>query len=54
MSVKLKIKLVYDFDENEYVTFIQGLPYIEGRGLTEEEAIENFKINYEKELHNEQ
>jgi predicted RNase H-like HicB family nuclease len=46
--MKFKIKIVFDFDENEYVVFVSELGGIEGRGATEQEAIENFHIELER------
>ena len=44
------IKIVWDFDESEYIVFIEGISGIEGRGPTEQEAIEDFNENYDKAL----
>lgn len=55
-----KLKIIYDFDENEYLTFIEGVYNIVGNGQTELESIKNFlgkaecmKINQIKDLLNE-
>lgn len=46
--MKFLIKIVYDFDEGEYVAFVAELGHIEGRGATEQEAIQNFQIELER------
>lgn len=50
--LRLKIKVFYDFDESEYVCLINGVSDLEGRGFTEKEAIDNFKLNYEEMMRN--
>lgn len=48
--MKKNIKIVWDFDEKEYVVFVEGMTGIEGRGSSEKEAIGNFQINLDKRL----
>jgi hypothetical protein len=45
--MKLAVKITYDFDEDEFVCFVERLK-IEGRGQTEQEAIDNFQIQLDK------
>lgn len=49
-NLKLKIKIFYDFDLEEYVCIIDGVSDLEGRGISEKEAYEQFQINYERKL----
>lgn len=46
--MRFLIKIVYDFDENEYIAFVSELGRIEARGATEQEAIENFQLELER------
>jgi predicted RNase H-like HicB family nuclease len=46
--MKLPIKIVYLVDEQEYCVFVDGLKGIEGRGESEEDAIDDFKIQCDK------
>lgn len=48
--MKFPIKIIFDFDFDEYVVFVSGINGIEGRGKTEGEAIENFKLNYKNAM----
>jgi len=41
--LKFKIKIVFDFDEDEYLVFADGIRGVEARGKTEEEAVAKFK-----------
>lgn len=45
--MKLAVKITYDFDEEEFVCFVERLK-IEGRGKTEQEAIDSFQIQMDK------
>jgi predicted RNase H-like HicB family nuclease len=45
--MKLAVKITYDFDEGEFVCVVERLQ-IEGRGQTEQEAIDNFQIQLDK------
>ena len=49
-NLNLKIKVIFDFDENEFVCFIEGVYGLEGRGESESLAIEEFMSNYERKL----
>jgi predicted RNase H-like HicB family nuclease len=42
--------MIFDFDEQEYVVFVDGIADIEGRGVTEQEAIDNFQDRMTKEF----
>lgn len=46
--LKYKIKIIFDFDEDEFVVFASGLEGLEGRGETEESAINDFREKYER------
>ena len=45
--MKLAVKITYDFEEEEYICFVERLQ-IEGRGKTEQEAFDNFQIQLDK------
>lgn len=45
--MKLPIKILFDFDENEYVVFCKGIE-LEGRGNTESRALLDFLNQYEQ------
>ena len=49
-NLNLKIKVIFDFDENEFVCFIDGVYDLEGRGQTESLAIQKFMSNYEEKM----
>lgn len=42
------IKVIYLHDENQYYCFVDGMVGIDGVGITEELAIENFYITLNK------
>lgn len=39
----LKVKIAFDFDENEYIVMIDEIPQLCGRGDTESEALQRFQ-----------
>jgi hypothetical protein len=45
--MKCFVKIIYDMEEEEYICFVERLQ-IEGRGKTEQEAIDNFQIQMDK------
>jgi predicted RNase H-like HicB family nuclease len=50
---KFPIKIVYNFEDSEYMVFVDGIKGLEGYGSTEEEAIADFYNMMEKEMGNE-
>ena len=50
MSLNYKIKIVYDFEESQYVIFVYGIRDIEGYGQTEEEALKDFEEQFQRKL----
>jgi predicted RNase H-like HicB family nuclease len=48
--MRLKIKMIYDFDEDQYVVFVEGIVGLEGVGKSEQEAIENFNTVYDRAM----
>lgn len=50
MAMKFPVKISFDFDEGEYVVFIDGIKGIEGHGPTEQEAIDNFYDQLNRKL----
>lgn len=37
----MKVQIAYDFDEREYIAFVDKLPAVAGYGTTEREAVLN-------------
>lgn len=50
MAMKFPVKISFDFDENEYVVFVDGIKGIEGHGQTEQEAIDDFYKRLDSKL----
>ena len=48
--MKFKIKMVYLVDDEEYCVFCEELGKIEGRGSTEQEAMDDFKYQYDRKV----
>lgn len=46
--MRFPIKIVYNFDEEIYYVFAEQYPSIEGCGLIEQEAVEDFFAKLEK------
>lgn len=45
----MKVKIGYDFEEHEYIAFVDKIPNISGYGVTEKEAIVNLLEQAKKE-----
>lgn len=45
----MKIKIAYDFEDNEYIAFVDMIPQIAGYGLSEKDAILNLLKHAETE-----
>ena len=50
MPLRLDVKIVFDFDEDCYRVFIDGIKNVEGIGQTEPEAIEDFYAKLDREM----
>lgn len=45
----MQVKVAYDFDEKEYIAFVDKIPAIAGYGPTEKEAVLSLLYQAEKE-----
>lgn len=45
----MKVKIAYDFEEKEYIAFLDGIARISGYGFSEKEALLNLLHQAEKE-----
>lgn len=43
----MKVKIIFDIEENEYICFIAGVLNLAGYGKTEQEAVRDFLLHCE-------